>query len=552
MQVLEHFRWRLVQRFRSLFDAFERLHDLAIRQNALGQEEFCEAFSQLGVPEPEALETFLTMDSKGKQLVSLAELRSALVGTSKEALLWELRCRLMTQGITPDDFSKVKKILEIARRPRHRTVRARRRQPPKKGGQGLYRAGEAVPCEYEGQTPECENEADTVPGTTKEDAAYAWAGNVDVTTGFLPSSSRLSRLDWLQVCAAIGLTLGEAEQLFPMLADLKKGMVNLAEVFTTLRADVAPMVSLERFATRVLTRYGSLQNAFTAFCCDSSTPAEKTALDPATGAVRQALPMMHWSEFHSLAITLAVKDSNATQLWAALTLAQWNVQRDSSPEETGAGELSATAAAAKVECEVMGVTEAIFVKELTTWAPGTALCALRNQVDEHFSELGEFRHALVQTGVVLSVPLSPAELDAALLAVGIPGCNVERVCSAVQSTRRGGQKDSAATLDEVVQALHNLQGSGAQSTVRDDLRSFWQKLHNVQADLEGVPADVVQPQVPDEITETRLQCVSDKSPWRPAGQLRSSASLPSLAGSGGLRSTLRRKSSWRQGLSCCA
>merc|ERR1719183_2422356 len=151
--------------------------------------------------------------------------------------------------------------------------------------------------------------------------------------------------------------------------------------------------------------------------------------------------MMHWSEFHSLAIILDVKDSNATQLWAALTLAQWNVQRDSSPDETGVGELSATAAAAKVECDVMGVTEAIFVKELTTWAPGTALCALRNQVDEHFSDLGEFRHALGQTGSVLSAPVTPAELDSALLGVGIPGCNSERVCSAVQSAWRGGLKD---------------------------------------------------------------------------------------------------------------
>merc|ERR1711937_780234 len=114
--------------------------------------------------------------------------------------------------------------------------------------------------------------------------------------------------DWLQLCAAIGLTFGEAEDLFPILVDTVTGQVCLHDMFTTLRADVAPIVSLERFATRVLTRYGSLQDAFAAICCDASV-AEKPAGD-GSGAVR----MMRWSEFHSLAVTLDVKDSNAERL----------------------------------------------------------------------------------------------------------------------------------------------------------------------------------------------------------------------------------------------
>lgn len=396
---------------------------------------------------------------------------------------------------------------------------------------------------------------------TVGDAAYTWAGHANASTGFLPSSGRLSRMDWLQLCAAIGLTFGEAEDLFPILVDTVTGQVCLHDMFTTLRADVAPIVSLERFATRVLTRYGSLQDAFAAICCDASV-SEKPAGD-ASGAVR----MMRWSEFHSLAVTLDVKDSNAERLWAALTLAQWNVQRESGPNSATNAAPGASpshmapvdvAAAAKAECEVEGVTEAIFVNELTLWAPGTALCALRNQVDEHFSDLGEFRHALAQTGSSLSVPLTPAELDAALLAVGVPGCNVERVCGAVQSTRRGGQKAIGATLDEVVEAFQSVQGSGAQSAVRDDLRPFWQKLHTVQADLEGTPAglneDFDQLQLAEKLDETPLECLGDRTPpWRPAGYLKSSASLPSLLQStGSLRPRARRQSQARHGLSCCA
>merc|ERR1719478_1222199 len=120
---------------------------------------------------------------------------------------------------------------------------------------------------------------------------------------------------------------------------------------------------------------------------------------------------MHWPEFHSLAVTLDVQDSNAERLWAALTLAQRNVQRENSAEHGDTNEEGETAgkvkAAAKVIEEIEGVTEIIFVKELTMWAPGTALCALRNQVDEQFSDLGELRHALGQTGSVLSAPVTP-------------------------------------------------------------------------------------------------------------------------------------------------
>jgi len=556
MQVLERFRWQLLQRFRSLFDAFSRLHDLATRENALTQEDFCQAFAQLGVKEADALEVFMAMDCKGKRSVSLADLRNVLVTSSRQGLLWELRCRLLTQGITPSDFSKVKKILSVARRPRHRTVRQRRRQLPH-----AWAGFNPVSVDVEEQLPDVCAEELEAEDTAKVEASYAWAENFEVRTGFLPSSTRLSRQDWLQVCAAIGLTLTEAERLYEILGNSETRMVDLQDMFTVLRSGVAPHVSLERFATRVLTRYGSLQAAFSAVCVGAVTTAE----DEKAAAAIGVSTLMRWPEFYSLCVTLDVSDSNAEGLWSTLTLAQRSMSRESSvashtnslalqviQDDTGAvaevpvgspTEGAVVVGRANSDEEAGAITEATFVKELAVWAPATALGSLKNQVDEHFSDLNEFRYALGQTGMSLS-SIGPADLESALLAVGITGCNADRVHAAVKSAWRGGHKGSSISVDDVVEALNHSSGpagSAARGAVRDDLRPFWQKLHGLQADLK--------PSAPDspQCVELVPGCGGKPRCCTKSG-MRSSASLPSLRGSGGLRAKLARQSRSRRHL----
>jgi hypothetical protein len=366
------------------------LHDLASRQ-ALAKETFCQAFAQLGIWESEALEAFAAMDVKGKELVSLAELRIALVCTSRQSLLWELRCRLSAQGITPNDFSKVKKVLEIARRPRHRTVRQRRRQPFGDAWAGLFRAepihksspeeSSMIKVFQEGTATEVSVEELFFDCCPRNELSNASIEIPEKSVGFLPSSSRLSRMDWFAVCAAIGLTLVEAERLFPILGNTKTGNVDLREMFAILRADVSPHVSLERFTTRVLTRYGSLQNAFAAVC-------KEAAEDSAASAPLQ----MRWSEFHFLAASLDVEDFNAEGLWSALALAQQasNVGLGAKKETVVAGaETKSTGPDAErndgKRCARPGteesITEESCVREHTQWAPRTAVCAQRNQVD---------------------------------------------------------------------------------------------------------------------------------------------------------------------------
>lgn len=539
LQVLERFRWQLLQRFRSLHDAFARLHDLTTREHALSQEEFCQAFVALGVREADCMTVFEFMDFKGRASVSLAELRVALVTTSRQALLWELRCRLLTQGITPNDFSKVRKILEVARRPRHRTVRQRRRlQGASRIGNYYVGRDNGMPVETN-NTEACAEDSETEL-FFKAEATYAWAETYETRTGFLPSSSRLSRADWLHVCSAIGLTLLEAERLFTILSGTA-GMVDLQEMFTVLRAGVAPHVSLERFATRVLTRFGSLHHAFAAAC------------DPVARVVR-------WPEFHSLAVTLDVKDDNAERLWRALNLAQQSREEateslsadvaDGSHSIEGSNPIEDAAAdSADQEVEEGAVTESTFVKELTVWAPSTALDALRNQVDEHFSDLSEFRYALTEAGWALNSSVSVEDLEKALLAVGVTGCNGERIFSAVSSSWRGGRKGGSVTLEDIIEALLSTNsaanGSMARSAVRDDLRAIWQQLHTVQADLRSTtPASSCRQLLDAEEVGAETQCKLHRSTLctaqKPRSRMRGSASLPSLRGAMGQRSRAAR------------
>merc|ERR1719352_2001216 len=107
-----------------------------------------------------------------------------------------------------------------------------------------------------------------------------------------------------------------------------------------------------------------------------------------------------------------------------------------------------------------------------------------------------------------------------LLAVGIPGCNADRICCAVQCKRRGGRR-MGVTAEDVLEALHSKYEN---STVRNDLRPFWQKLKHIKADLEGSPESPLQSPCADQQCTLALQ-------MSPSPPLRNSTSLPSLTAS---------------------
>lgn len=510
VKVLDRFRFEILQRFRSLFDAFNRLHDLATRENSLKREEFCQVFEMFGIKESDSAEVFEVMDFKQLGSVSLAHLRSVLAAGTRQAVLWELRCRLLVHGITPNDLAKVRKILEVARRPRHRTVRQQRWR-----AEGGYIVPQKVPiCS---NTSAQESDGDE---SSKEENTSGWAEAVETKSGawrvgFRPTSTQLSRTDWLHVCAAIGLTLLEAERLFDEIGDAQTGMFDLTEMFNALRSGVAPHVSLERFATRVLTRYGSFEAAFSAIF-------EKPS------------KLVHWKEFHKLAVLLDVEDRNAARLWNVLCLAQRSLHdEDGQNSKDGTGDKEGgttdaqglTAAVEPQDCG--GIQEDTFVKELTIWAPATAMDALKHQVSELFNSPGEFRYALEQGGIACGSSVSVSSLQAALQSVGIVGCDAERLLRAVASSREPTRRRGVC-LEDIISVMQGNDDFHAHTAVRDDFQPVWQQALTVQAALRDPNPDAWQHWSLNRAAAPQNDGARPKYGGRSFASFRRSASLSSL------------------------
>jgi len=474
-RTFERFRWQLLQRFRSLADAFSRLHDLTLRENSLAKPAFIRCFAQLGIPEAEGAQVFDVMDFKGTGCVSLALLHSSLSTSSRQSLLWELRCQLLAHGITPFDFSKVQKILAVARRPRHRTVRQQRHV-----GRSACRSRAASQV---GSHAELDSDADS-------SVALSLASLQELTTsapndswsiGSFTSSTSLSRRDWLAVCAAIGLSLPEAEKLFKELSN-NDASVDLKEMFSVLRSGVAPHVSLERFAMRILSYYGSFQDAFAAI----SRPHGL-----------QKYHVVRWPEFLKLAVCLDVQDDNAAHLWSVLTLAE--TARPGMLSSRGRGSLSPRASGSRAgsrapspsgrgEAFDSTVSEATFVHELAVWAPSSALDGFRSQVEELFHTTEELRRALEEAGYAANAEVGPPEIARALQAVGIRACNTEQLYTAASSLRRGAPRRRKVTLDSIINLMQGraqADPGASKTSIRAELRPVWQQMSAMRASLSA-------------------------------------------------------------------
>jgi len=508
-QALTLVRRQLLERYRSLHDAFARLDNSVSRDQALGPEEFSLMLARLGIPEADSGDLFSAMDSKQKGAVSLVELVHALIDTSPEALLWELRCSLTSAGVQRHSLHK---LLEMARRPRHRgkarvermlmeqfvytcdtdstddhtsTVCLSVSDPAasvvaKDSGEECTLAVAAVPSSAGGSVDEVTGQGICPPPQASDvaiagghsqrpdTATICTAVSAMSTRSLLPFGGvRLGRSEWLRLCAALGLTLMEGERLFELLGG-QAGCVDLRKMFATLRATVAPDVSLERFAVRVVKRHGKLEKAFDSVCT-------------------QPHRLMGCSEFHHLASALDVNDRNIASLWNTLALAARTRDEHWAGSVDRARRLGAGAVTEEGDGAAPSVTEDIFVEELLAWAPDTELDSLRIQLCEHFGSLAEWRRALARDGAARHVALTPGALDAVLRDVGIKGLDLERTLSAASSACRGGSaKGGRVTLEgliEVMQDCSRQRLSAAHSAVKDDTRAAWNQLHIVQAEL---------------------------------------------------------------------
>lgn len=412
-RILKKVRRMVLEQHRSLHDAFSRLLTVVPGERPLGRHEFRFVLARLGIGGPDSEDLFVALDPRRTGGISLMDMRCALFRSSRKVILWELRCRLLSAGIQPQNLKNA-----------------------------LRKATSHVKA--------------------SSSADLADAG------GALSPTVRLDRPEWQKFCASLSLEELEADLLFSLFGGYEVGAVDLRSMFEMLREIIAPEVSLERFARRVLARYDSAQDAFNAFCC---YPEKR----------------MRWQDFHALAKEVGVSGRNAVLLWDTIALSQSSAQE---PEIPALGMIADSEEKERAHSEPAEalVGEDAFMRNIVMWAPDTALTALRDQLLERFGDLGCGLTTLERKGgLARSAALTPATLDSGLQAVGIKWCDTVRVLNAVMISREDLARGGCVTLHELFHAMRNMQ-CGTGQALRDGTLALWQQLHAGRADWSPTAA----------------------------------------------------------------
>eukprot|EP00928_Gymnodinium_smaydae_P010380 TRINITY_DN13903_c0_g1_i2.p1 TRINITY_DN13903_c0_g1~~TRINITY_DN13903_c0_g1_i2.p1 ORF type:complete len:711 (-),score=203.45 TRINITY_DN13903_c0_g1_i2:167-2299(-) len=403
--ILERFRRKLLKHHRSVHEAFAKFDASMEKDRSLSLEEFRRSAAKINVVKDVDL-IFTLIDADGSGTVSTNEWLAALVGTSPDALLWELRCGLDKHGIR---FSNAHKAFELIRH--HDLQKKRLNLDDKDIRDSLLDVGE------------------------------------------VRQNLRLRRNDWLKFGLTLGLSIPCTERLFEIVDRDQSGAVDLPEMFEALRA-TAPDVSLEGFVTKVLVRYGSLQEAFKQHACDD---------------------LLGRDEFLELAKALEVKDQNALELWSRARDQEGIARR----QDSGGADL---------------MREEEFVQQLRIWAPETALDSLREQMREQFGSVRGGQMALLQAGTVQDEVLSVAELESLFRRVNIRHCDAALVLGVV-ATMRGDACPGdfqGITLEDVVCALRRrgrarrskgLRSSSPLEVVASAMGPYWQQLNAIKNEI---------------------------------------------------------------------
>mmetsp|Transcript_105214 Transcript_105214/g.166091 ORF Transcript_105214/g.166091 Transcript_105214/m.166091 type:complete len:928 (+) Transcript_105214:43-2826(+) len=485
--VLQQLRRHLLEHFRSVHDALSRLETVAPRERGLSVRELRLSMERLGVDEKLSEEVFAVLASTESSKVSLADVRHALVEDSPEALLWELRCHLLSMGIQPRCTEQaIRKAVDLVQlHPEKSTAAEYRIQRTTQSVKRMRQRRRRRSCgaRYVASAVGAISNADTTD--------VGWSSEHESS-----GNTQLDRDDWHRFGSCLDLTAFETDALFTVLGGDDVGKVDLRGMLVVLRATVAPDVSLERFVTRVLAKYGSLRCAFEAVCAERQDR------------------LMRWPEFRNLAASLDVNDRNATNLWDVLSAMK---PEDSWPGSPVAHTPTPTSVGASLPHRIhaksdagddsrRGISEDLFEQQLLVWAPGTALDALRDQICEKFGSLAQGRRVLQRSALMLQraflqggecsqfdgpdrpglATLTPMSLNAVLQASGLNFAETDRVIAAAAVAQDGG-----VTLDSLMDVLratqmrqsHLSNHSSAKSILRDDTFPLWQRLHAVQADL---------------------------------------------------------------------
>lgn len=486
--ILQNLRLQLLEKFRSVHDALSRFGATHHSERGLSSRDFCLALSRLGVEESSASKVFTALVAAPSGKVAISDLRHALVEDSPDALLWELRCRLFSVGIQPRCTQQaIRKAVDLVE------------QHPDKSTSAEWRARRTTQQIKRMRVKRRRESCGARHVATSIGAASGFemfdGGAASEPESSSSANAQLDRDDWQRFCSCLDLTAFETDALFTVLGGDDVGQVDLRGMLVVLRATVAPDVSLERFVTRLLARYGSLRCAFEAACAERSDR------------------IMRWTEFQELAESLDVNDRNARNLWDVLSVSRPEDSCPSTPGKsmtTPAGSATATPAGSVAPTPThanrcRGITEDRFEQQLLVWAPGTAIDALRDQLCEKFGSLAQGRRTLQRTAVQLQsafergdgsclsfdgpgrpgqATLTVAALEALLQANGLDFTNADRCISAAAVAQ-----DGCVTLDSFMEVLRATQRrpskthGSAEAVLRDDTFPLWKRLHDVQADL---------------------------------------------------------------------
>lgn len=410
-KVVERFRRQLLDRFRSVHDAFKQLDGSGVRDKELSLAEFHVALARLDVAKADADVLFAALDADMSGRVSLNEFLHALTDVSEEALLWELRCRLNQNGIC---YSNLHKAFDLIRR-------------------------------FNGQA---KNNRTRFGGCVLTGDERAKLRNMRETL-------QMGRAEWLKFGSSLGLTIFETERLFDIIDKDSSGSIDLQEMFVALCA-AAPDVSLERFVTKVLIQYGTLQDAFKSHAHNGFIAVQ---------------------EFLALCRTLDLNEENAMKIWEAR---ECRKGPDSPTRDDPRGQPA--------------LREDEFVHQLQAWAPATALDRLKEQMCEQFGSVVEGKHALQRAGVGCKDVLSSQVFEASLRATGLQHCDSGLLLHTVAGHRdkHHASPQKGVTLDHVMGAISGGKLDGyekarkaARLSVGNDMGPYWQQLHAMKNDLRS-------------------------------------------------------------------
>jgi hypothetical protein len=212
-EALASFRLRLLQRSRSLHEAFAAYRDRPVFTQLVGRAELLHTLSKLAADSQELL------DAAGPNMphqISLLQMYNWLVTSSSEGLLWELRASLKRASLWPPPHGSLEEEARLLRK---------------------FFADLDGSSHYD-----------------RESSALAFV---------------LNRDDWLQFAKALGLMRLESNQMFDLMCG-PGGTLTLRSVVEHVQATVAPDASLVSLASRLIHKYGSIREAFANAACSVS------------------------------------------------------------------------------------------------------------------------------------------------------------------------------------------------------------------------------------------------------------------------------------------